>query len=77
MCADHTSRRKEQIEARFDVRSAQLDLPPEAWPGYMAPILRGSQEAPGELEVAPTMFGTVPHSTDHKLALRPTRARRQ
>jgi putative SOS response-associated peptidase YedK len=31
-------------------------------------VLRGSHEAPGELEIAPAMFGMVPHWADHKLA---------
>ncbi len=30
MHADHTPSRKEQIEARFNVSTPQLDLPPEA-----------------------------------------------
>lgn len=42
MCADYTPSRKEQIEDCFSIRSLQLDLPSEAWPGYMPPILRGS-----------------------------------
>ena len=75
MCADYTPSRKEQIDDRFGVRSPQLDLPPEAWPGYMAPILRGSHEAPGELEIAPAMFGMVPHWADHKLARQTYNAR--
>ncbi|WP_102293692.1 SOS response-associated peptidase [Janthinobacterium sp. AD80] len=75
MCADYTPSGKEQIEDRFGVRSSQLDLPPEAWPGYMAPILRGSHEAPGEMEVAPAMFGMVPHWADHKLARQTYNAR--
>ena len=75
MCADYTPSRKEQIEDRFGVQSPQLDLPPEAWPGYMAPILRGSHEAPGEMEIAPAMFGMVPHWADHKLARQTYNAR--
>lgn len=75
MCADYTPSRNEQIEERFGVRSPQLDLPLEAWPGYMAPILRGSHEAPGELEIAPAMFGMVPHWADHKLARQTYNAR--
>lgn len=58
MCADYTPSHKEKIEESFRTGSPLLDLPPEAWPGYIAPILRGSLEAPGELEVAPAMFGT-------------------
>lgn len=75
MCADYTPSRKEQIEDRFGVQSPQLDLPIEAWPGYMAPILRGSIEGPGELEITPAMFGMVPHWADHKLARQTYNAR--
>lgn len=41
----------------------------------MAPILRGSHEAPGEMEVDPAMFGMVPHWADRKLAHRAYNAR--
>lgn len=41
----------------------------------MAPILRGSHEAPGELEIAPAMFGLVPHWADLKLARQTYNAR--
>ena len=75
MCADYTPSHKEQIADHFGLRSPQLDLPAEAWPGYMAPILRGSHEAPGELEIAPAMFGMVPHWADHKLARQTYNAR--
>jgi len=75
MCADYTPSRKEQIEESFRAGYPLLDLPPEAWPGYMAPILRGSHEAPGELEIAPAMFGMVPHWADHKLARQTYNAR--
>lgn len=75
MCADYTPSRKEEIEERFGVRPPQLDLPSEAWPGYMAPILRASLDAPGELEVAPAMFGMVPHWADLTLARQTYNAR--
>lgn len=68
MCADYTPCGKEVLDAHFDVISIQLDLASEAWPGYIAPILRCTHEAPGELEIAPAMFGMVPHWADHKLA---------
>jgi putative SOS response-associated peptidase YedK len=75
MCADYTPSLNKQIEDRFGVRSSQLDLPTEAWPGYMAPILRGSHEAPSKLEIAPAMFGMVPHWADLKLARQTYNAR--
>ena len=75
MCADYTPSRTEQIEASFGISSSQLNLPPEAWPGYMAPILRGSHEATGELQIAHVMFSMVPHWADHKLARQTYNAR--
>lgn len=75
MCADYTPSRKEQIEDHFRVLSTQLDIPPEAWPGYMAPIIRGSHEVHRELEIAPAMFGMVPHWADLKLARQTYNAR--
>ena len=75
MCANYTPTSKEQIEARFGVRWPQLYLPPEAWPGYMAPILRGSHEVPGELQIAHAMFGMVLHWADLKLARRTSNVR--
>ncbi len=75
MCADYTPSRSDQIEQHFAVRSPQFDLPPEAWPGYMAPIIRASHDVPGELEVAPACFGMVPHWADLKLARQTYNAR--
>jgi len=75
MCADYTPSRKDQIEESFRTSYPLLDLPPEAWPGYMAPVLRGSHEASGEMEVAAAMFGIVPHWADHKLARQTYNAR--
>lgn len=75
MCADYTPSCTEQIEDHFSVRPSQLDLPLEAWPGYMAPILRGSHEEPCELEISPAMFGMVPHWAGHKLARQTYNAR--
>lgn len=75
MRADYTPSRKEQIEESFRAGYPLLDLPPEAWPGYMAPILRGSYESSGELEIAPAMFGMVPHWAEHKLARQTYNAR--
>jgi hypothetical protein len=70
MCADYTPSSKVQIDESFRVGYPLLDLPPEAWPGYMAPILRGAHEAPSELEIAPAMFGMVPHCANEMLAER-------
>ena len=75
MCSNYTPSLKEQIGVHFGALWSQLVLPPEAWPGYMAPILRSSHEAPGELEIAPAMFGMVPHWADHKLARQTYNAR--
>ena len=75
MCADYTPSRKEQIEENFRTACPLLDILPEAWPGYIAPIIRGSHEVLGELEIAPAMFGMVPHWADLKLARQTYNAR--
>ena len=59
MCADYTPSRNEQIEEGFRTGYPLLDLPAEAWQGSMAPILRGSHEAPGKLEIEPAKAGWI------------------
>ncbi|MDN2675627.1 SOS response-associated peptidase family protein [Janthinobacterium sp. SUN033] len=75
MCADYTPSTNFHIDNHFHVASPQLVFPLEAWPGYMAPILRTSHEVLGELEIASAMFGMVPHWADHKLARQTYNAR--
>src|SRR5450830_243886 len=58
-CADYTPSRSDQIEQHFAVRSPQFDLPPEAWPGYMASNIRASNEVTTEMEVALGCFEMV------------------
>ena len=75
MCADYTPSRKELIVQRFKANGLDFDYPREAFPGYMAPILRARHDAPGEVEAAPAMFGMVPHWADLKLARQTYNAR--
>ncbi|PHV29569.1 DUF159 family protein [Janthinobacterium sp. BJB426] len=75
MCADYTPSFNHHIQNHFRVVPLQLALSPEAWPGYMAPILRSSQDVPDALEISPAMFGMVPHWADLKLARQTYNAR--
>ena len=70
MCADYTPSCKEHIEDSFRTEYLLRDLPPEAWLEHMAPMLCGTYEAPGELEIAPAMFCMVPQLANHMLVLR-------
>jgi len=77
MCADYTPSRKERIRDQFELDLEVFDLPdfPEAYPGYMAPILRSGQDASTAVECVPAMFGMVPHWADFKLARQTYNAR--
>jgi len=75
MCADYTPSRKEAISQHFGIVPSFVDLPPEAWPGYMAPIIRHSHNSAGTVECVPACFGMVPHWADIKLARQTYNAR--
>ena len=82
MCANYTPTRLTAISehrslerALFDLPLAPFDYPPEAFPGYRAPILREAHDQAGTIEVVPAMFGMVPHWADAKLARQTYNAR--
>lgn len=75
MCADYTPSRKDLVAQRFNASGLDFDYPAEAFPGYLAPILRARHGAPGEVEAAPACFGMVPHWADLKLARQTYNAR--
>ncbi len=70
MCANYTPSRRDELAAHFSVDPREYVFKPEAYPGYLAPIIRPSQERSndGQLEVISAMFGMVPHWADTKLA---------
>ncbi len=80
MCANYTPTKLDAISQHRMLERAlfnnAFDYPAEAFPGYLAPILREAREAePDAIEVAPAMFGMVPHWADPKLARQTYNAR--
>ncbi len=66
MCANYTPGRRERNEEHFGVDFEPLDERPEAFPGYLAPIIRRARDA-DEFETVNACFGMVPHWADMKL----------
>ena len=75
MCANYTPTRLDAISQHHSLERALFDYPAEAFPGYLAPILRESREVTGQVECVPAMFGMVPHWADTKLARQTYNAR--
>jgi putative SOS response-associated peptidase YedK len=75
MCANYTPSRLDAISQHHGLEIALFDFPSEAFPGYLAPILRESHEFTGAVECVPAMFGMVPHWADPKLARQTYNAR--
>ncbi|MES2016981.1 MAG: SOS response-associated peptidase family protein [Pseudomonadota bacterium] len=75
MCANYTPSKREAFSHHYCLERAIFDLPPESFPGYLAPMLRASREAVGTIECVPAMFGMVPHWADTKLARQTYNAR--
>lgn len=70
MCANYTPARRDELASHFGVDPRDYVFKPEAFPGYMAPIIRPVQEHldDGRIELVSAMFGMVPHWADTKLA---------
>lgn len=71
MCSNYTPSRRERFPAHFGVDPVpEADFEPEAYPAYMAPVIRLSRTAQGgiEKEAVSACFGMVPHWADLKLA---------
>jgi putative SOS response-associated peptidase YedK len=59
----------------FSVSMPMKIIPPETFPGYLAPIIRLSEDESKEREVVSACFGMVPHWADLKLARQSYNAR--
>lgn len=70
MCSNYTPSKREQLQQYFGVAPPDSDYKPEAYPGYMAPMIRlpRADGMPGDRACALGMFGMVPHWSDTKLA---------
>jgi putative SOS response-associated peptidase YedK len=63
MCSNYTPSKREQLQGHFGVASPDSDYKPEAYPGYMAPMIRlpYANATAGDRACALAMFGVVPH----------------
>ncbi|MFC3108343.1 SOS response-associated peptidase [Undibacterium arcticum] len=70
MCADYTPIGEEDLDAFLNagLDVGGCDLFPEAFPGFMAPIIRQAHDGPRHIEFALACYGMVPHWADIKLA---------
>ena len=75
MCANYTPSKREAFSHHYGLERAIFDLPPETFPGYLAPILRESRDVAGQAECLPAVFGMVPHWADMKLCRQTYNAR--
>jgi putative SOS response-associated peptidase YedK len=77
MCSNYTPSKREQLEQHFGVAPPDSDYKAEAYPGYMAPLIRlpRADAVPGDRACALGMFGMVPHWAETKLARQTYNAR--
>lgn len=75
MCANYTPSKREAFSHHYGLERAIFDFPPEAFPGYLSPILRESRELAGQAESVAAVFGMVPHWADMKLSRQTYNAR--
>jgi putative SOS response-associated peptidase YedK len=77
MCSNYRPATPGQLQQHFAVAPPDSDFKAEAYPGYMAPMIRlpRANAAPGDRACLLGMFGMVPHWADVKLARQTYNAR--
>lgn len=68
MCANYLPSRGERLQKQFSVAAPSHGTGKEAFPGYLAPIVRLAEDGSGERECVAACFGLVPAWADMKLA---------
>ncbi len=68
MCSNYTPVRRDVLPVHFGVEAPASDWKDEAFPGYLAPIIRLADDGSGDLESVAACFGMVPHWADLKLS---------
>ncbi len=68
MCSNYTPPKRDALSANFGVASPVDAWKEEAFPGYLAPIVRLADDGSGELDSVAACFGMVPHWAELKLA---------
>lgn len=77
MCANYIPSTRDQLQQYFGVAAPDADFKAEAFPGYMAPMIRlpRADATHGDRACALAMFGMVPHWAETKLARQTYNAR--
>jgi putative SOS response-associated peptidase YedK len=75
MCANYLPTTNGRIKERLRVPSPIEDWKSETYPGYLARIIRLSEDESKETECVAACFGIVPHWADLKLAKQTYNAR--
>ncbi len=68
MCSNYTPARRAVLPVHFGVEAPAVGWKDEAFPGYLAPIIRLADDGSGALESVAACFGMVPHWADLKLS---------
>lgn len=68
MCSNYTPTRRESLARHFGVEAPADDWKEEAYPGYLAPIIRLADDGSGQTESVAACFGMVPHWAELKLS---------
>ena len=68
MCSNYTPARRDVLPVHFGVEAPASDWKEEAFPGYLAPIIRLADDCSGQLDSLSACFGMVPHWADLKLS---------
>lgn len=68
MCANYLPTRPDRLHRYFGVDAPAQPTPAEAYPGYLAPIVRLSEDGAEQIECVAACFGLVPSWAELKLA---------
>jgi putative SOS response-associated peptidase YedK len=68
MCANYIPSRSERLQRQFGVAPPHYGTGKEAFPGYLAPIIRLAEDGSDERECVAACFGLVPTWADMKLS---------
>jgi putative SOS response-associated peptidase YedK len=68
MCSNYIPTPKAKLADYFGVQPPENEFKSEAYPGYLAPIIRLEHDRPGQVECVPACFGMVPAWAEMKLA---------
>lgn len=68
MCSNYTPPKPERFRENFGADYPHAEFKPEAYPGYLAPIVRLAEDGSDEREAVAACFGMVPPWAELKLA---------